>query len=489
MEAQTLVTQLGAWSVGKGSLQYKLTRAVSEAIKHGLLNPGVRLPSERSFAQALSVSRTTVVAAYDTLRETGWVESRSGSGTWISSRSSAVTAARSDAQAGMLASSPLFGLLSSQRERDVVDFALGTTAPLTELRPELFELPPDEYFGLLNDHRYHPLGLSSLRQAIGDYYTNIGLRTRKEEILVTTGAQQAITVCAALFLQRGDTVLVEDPAFFGALDAFRAVGSRISPLPVRADGVSPSLIRDRITATAARLVYLTPTFQNPTGSVMPRSARREVSRIASELGVPIVDDGVLSDLSIDGSPPPPIAADNSEALVLTIGSISKLICANLRVGWVRAPEPIIQRLARLKSAMDLGSPLLTQAIATRLMGAVGEARNLRRAQLKPRRDLLVSLLHRQLPSWKFRVPSGGIFLWVKLPNGDAREFAQVALRHGVAILPGTLMSASEGHTRFLRVPFLGTAETLKSGVTRLATAWRDYESNDRRERPSELTLI
>ena len=194
MEAQTLVTQLGRWSLGKGSLQYKLTRAVSQAIKHGLLNPGIRLPSERSFAQALSVSRTTVVAVYDTLRESGWVESRSGSGTWISSRSSAVMAARSDAQAGVLASSPLLGLLSNQRERDVIDFALGTPAPLTELPPELFTLPPDEYFGLLNDHRYHPLGLSSLREAIGDYYTNIGLRTRKEEILVTTGAQQAITV-------------------------------------------------------------------------------------------------------------------------------------------------------------------------------------------------------------------------------------------------------------------------------------------------------
>src|ERR1700683_3540347 len=172
MEAQTLVTQLGPWPLGKGSLQYKLTRAVSQAIKHGLLNPGVRLPSERSFAQALSVSRTTVVAVYDTLRESGWVESRSGSGTWISSRSSAVIAARNDAQAGMLASSPLLGLLSNQRDHDVVDFALGTTSSLTELQPKLFALPPDEHFGLLNDHRYHPLGLSSLRQAIGDYYTN-----------------------------------------------------------------------------------------------------------------------------------------------------------------------------------------------------------------------------------------------------------------------------------------------------------------------------
>jgi len=326
MESQALITHLGPWSLGKGSLQYKLTSAVVQAIKHGLLNPGVRLPSERSFAQALRVSRTTVVAAYDTLRESGWVESRSGSGTWISRKSSAVMAARSAVQAGVLASSPLLGLLSNQREGEVIDFALGTTAPLTELRPELFTLPPDEYSGLLNDHLYHPLGLSSLRQAVADYYTNSGFSTHKEQILVTNGAQQAIMACAALFLQRGDTALVEDPAFFGALDAFRAVGARISSLPVGTNGVSPSVIRDRITATAARIVYLTPTFQNPTGSVMPRSARKEVSRIVSELGVPTIDDGVLADLNIDGSPPPPLATDNPDALVLTIGSISKLIC-------------------------------------------------------------------------------------------------------------------------------------------------------------------
>jgi DNA-binding transcriptional MocR family regulator len=139
--------------------------------------------------------------------------------------------------------------------------------------------------------------------------------------------------------------------------------------------------------------------------------------------------------------------------------------------------------------MDLGSPLLTQAIAARLLGVVGEARNLRRLQLKPRRDLLVSLLRRQLPEWEFRVPSGGIFLWVKLPSGDAREYAQVALRHGVAVLPGPVMSATENHVRFLRLPFPGSPAILKSGSTRLATAWREYESSDRRERPSHLTLV
>ena len=213
----------------------------------------------------------------------------------------------------------------------------------------------------MHDRLYYPMGLPTLRQAVASYYERAGLPTRPEQVLVTNGAQHAIALCAALYLQRGDSVLVEDPAYFGALDAFRVAGARVSPLPVDAGGVPPAVLRDSITATAARLIYLTPTFQNPTGAVMPKAARREVARIAVELGVPVIDDGTLADLVLDGAPPPLIARFAPAAPVLTIGSLSKLMWPGLRIGWVRAPEPIVERLARLKSANDLGSPLLTQA--------------------------------------------------------------------------------------------------------------------------------
>jgi DNA-binding transcriptional MocR family regulator len=307
--------------------------------------------------------------------------------------------------------------------------------------------------------------------------------------LVTNGAQQAIALCAALFVQRGDTALVEDPAYFGALDALRAVGARISPLPVQANGVRPSVIRDRITATAARLVYLTSTFQNPTGAVMPNAARKEVAQIVTELGVPLIDDATVAEICFGGMTPPPIAADCPDGMVLSIGSLSKLIWAGLRIGWVRATEPTIQRLARLKSACDLGSPLLTQRIAIKLLGAIGEFRRLRGLQLKPRRDLLATLLHRHLPEWKFRVPNGGLFLWVELPQGDSREFAQVAARHGVILLPGPVMSDAEGHVRFIRFPFLAEPETLTDGVNRLVSAWRDYQSSERSQTRGSVTLV
>jgi len=477
MEAQSVVRHLGAWSLGKGSLQQKLVRALMQTVQDGYLIPGSRMPSERSLAQALMLSRTTVVAAYDALREAGWFESRTGSGTWICARSSGVAAARSSARAAALSESPLLNMLGSRGGEDCLDFVLGTPMPLEELPVELFTIPAGEYTAMVRDRHYYPLGLPSLRQAVARMYSQSGLETKDEQVLITNGGQAAISLCAALYLQRGDAVLVEDPTYFGALDAFRSADARITMLAVESEGVRPTVIRDRIQSTAARLVYLTPTYQNPTGSVMPAAARREVGRIISECGVPLIDDSTLADLVLDGTAPPPVAAFAPQAAIITIGSLSKLVCPGLRVGWVRAPAWIIERLARLKSSLDLASPILTQAIGVRLVDEVGRARELRQRQLKPRRDLLAELLRRHLPEWTFRLPRGGLFLWVKLPRGDAREFAQVTLRHGLLILPGPHTSAGGRHESFVRIPFLADPATLRTGVKRLAAAWKDYLSN------------
>ena len=484
MEAHGLVAQLGVWSSGRGPLYRKLARGLVDCIRKGAVHPGMRLPSERSLAQALSISRTTVVAAYEALREGGWLESRVGSGTWVCQSSRNVAAARGAAQAGALAASPLLSLLAHRGDEDVIDLAMGSPLPLRELPLDLFTLPPDEYAALVHDRLSYPLGLPTARQAVASYYSKAGLPTGPEQVLITNGAQHAIALCTALYVQRGDSVLVEDPAYFGALDAFRVAGARVLSLPVEASGVPISVLRDRIIATAARLVYLTPTFQNPTGAVMPSAARREVARIASELAIPVIDDGTLVELGLEGPTPPLIASHAPFAPILTIGSLSKLVWLGLRTGWVRAPEPIIEQLARLKSANDLGSPLLTQAIGVRLLAAIDQVRLLRRRQLKPRRDLLAGLLRRFLPDWKFRLPAGGLFLWVKLPAGDSREFAQVALRYGTLVLPGPTMSQAQQHARFIRLPFLAEDETLRAGVRRLAAAWRDYQSTRGRERPN-----
>ena len=489
MEAPSLARHLGSWSVGEGSLYHKLVRALMQAVRNGFLGPGSRVPSERALARALMTSRTTVVAAYDALRESGWLESRSGSGTWVCARSSAVASARSSARAAVLNDSPLFALLDGARGEDRIDFTFGTPLALEELPSELFTIPPGEYAAMIRDRHCYPFGLAGLRDAVARMFSASGLRTTADQVLITNGGQAAISLCATLYLQRGDSVLVEDPTYFGVLDVFRTAAARITPLPVGSDGVRPSLVYERIRNTAARLVYLTPTFQNPTGSVMPGPARKELARIAGDTGVPVIDDRVLADLALEGPVPPPLAAFAPDAPIVTIGSLSKLVWPGLRVGWVRAPEWIIERLARLRTSVDLGSPHLTQAIAVRLIEHLELARRLRRAQLKPRRDLLAALLRKHLPDWKFRIPSGGLFLWVQLPAGDSRELAQIALRHGVVLLPGPHASAVSRCEKFLRIPFLAEPDTMRAGVRRIAAAWKDYRSNANADREQRMAVV
>ena len=477
---------LGPWSTGPGSLRRKLIGALMDAVRHGGLAPGVRLPSERELASALSVSRTTVVAAYDALREAGWFESRHGSGTWVQTGSVPIALARNAAHVAALARSPLPRLVGRPEQQDVVDLGLGSPLPIN-LDEDLFSLPKDEYHALMRERFHYPLGLPMLRQVVADRYTREGLDTAADQILVTNGAQHAVALVASLCLQRGDLALIEDPTYFGAIDAFRAVGARLSSLPLAGGSVAPSVLRDRLGATAARLIYLTPTCQNPTGAVMGGAARRETARIAADTGTPMIDDRTLADLVFEGSPPPPLAAHAPRAPILTIGSLSKLIGPSLRIGWVRAPVSFIQRLTRLKTAMDLGSPLITQAIAARLIKVTDEARRLRQRQIKPRCDQLALLLRQHLPDWRCSKPAGGLFLWVQLPSGDAREFAQVALRHGVVVIPGPHMSADDQHARFIRLTFLWEKETLHAGVERLAAAWKYFRSLD--HRPPELAVI
>jgi DNA-binding transcriptional MocR family regulator len=203
----------------------------------------------------------------------------------------------------------------------------------------------------------------------------------------------------------------------------------------------------------------------------------------------LIDDCTLADIALEGATPPPLAAYAPQAAIITIGSLSKLVWPGLRVGWVRAPAWIVERLARLKSSLDLASPLLTQTVAVRLVEDIDRARRLRRLQLKPRRDLLAALLRKHLPEWTFRVPSGGLFLWAKLPRGDSRELAQVALRHGVIILPGPHASAAGRYESFLRIPFLAEPETLRTGVKRLSAAWKDYHSNSRPARDPRVVVV
>jgi DNA-binding transcriptional MocR family regulator len=156
-----------------------------------------------------------------------------------------------------------------------------------------------------------------------------------------------------------------------------------------------------------------------------------------------------------------------------------LIWPGLRIGWIRAAENVLERLGRLKAALELGSPLWTQAVAVHLIAVIREARKLRRKQLLPRRDLLADLLKKRLPDWEFRFTDRRSLSLGALAARRCARMAQLVLRHGVLILPGSMMSASGTQSRYVRLPFLAEPATLRLGIDRLAAAWREYQSSTR----------
>jgi DNA-binding transcriptional MocR family regulator len=346
------------------------------------------------------------------------------------------------------------------------------------------DLPP-----LVADHHYLPMGLPALRRAIAAYFEERGLPTSEEQVLVTSGAQQAIALVANVFVDPGKVVLMEDPTYLGAIDAFASFGARPTGLMVGPAGIRVDQLREAMARTAPRVVYLVATCHNPTGTVMPEEHRREIMRDVDRTSALLVEDMTLADFCLDGSPPRAIAAFARGDNVLTIGSMSKFFWGGLRVGWIRGPEALIARLAETKVVSDLGGSILGQAIAAKILDRADQLVRFRQRQARARRDLLARLLREHLPSWSWSKPAGGLSLWVRLPSGNASELAQVALRHGVAIVPGTVNSPEGQHGDCLRLPFVAEPEILKDGIERLSRAWKELCSTPQRTRRGVGVLV
>jgi DNA-binding transcriptional MocR family regulator len=319
---------------------------------------------------------------------------------------------------------------------------------------------------------YSPQGWPSLRRAIAARFEARGVPTTPDEVLVTNGAQQAIDLLGRLLIARNDAVVLEDPTYLGAIDALTLAGAQLVPVPVGPTGADVAVLRRAVTQSAPAFVYLVPSFHNPTGSVMPEGARRDVAQLAETRGVVVVEDESLAELTFGAEPPPPIAAYAPRAAVFTVGSMSKLFWGGLRVGWVRGPRPLITRLTRFKVAADLSGSLLTQALATRLLARRDEVAIVRRRESRRRFERLTGILRERLPDWSWTEPQGGLTLWVRLPTPSAEELARMAPRHGVSIVPGPVHSPSHAFPDRLRLPFVLDEDLLAEGVARLARAWQ-----------------
>jgi DNA-binding transcriptional MocR family regulator len=467
-----LVPLIGDWSSGEGPLYSRLSRAMRSAIEGGELTAGSRLPPERPLAEALGVSRTTVVLAYKGLRELGLVESRQGSGTWVPRRAALSRPVPRDERSRPFLVDSLTRTASDEPS-DTIAFTGACLSGSGLALAEEWRAAEADVAEIASGTGYSPPGWPPLRRAIADHFEARGVPTTPDEILVTNGAQQAIDLVGRLLVGRGETVVLEDPTYLGAIDAFALAGARLLPVPVGPEGTDVGSLRRSTQQAAPALLYLVPSFHNPTGCLMPESARREVAALAERSGVPVVEDESLADLTFGAAPPPPIAAFAPGAPIFTVGSLSKLFWGGLRVGWVRGPRPLVTRLTRLKVAADLSGALLGQALATRLLARRDDVARQRRRESRRRYDRLAQLLREKLPEWSWTEPSGGLTLWVRLPTPSAEELARVAPRHGVSIVPGPVHSPSHGFADRLRLPYVIDEGRLAEGVARLARAWNE----------------
>lgn len=480
---------LGGWRQGEGPAYRRLAAALKAAIDRGDYRAGSRLPAERILARALSVSRTTVVGAYEELRQEGWVESRRGSGSRVRRQARPAPSSRRETLTSQAfrRNTVFRGLIESSGS--TIEF-LGAHLPgAVEFLEDAIGFAGKDLAGWLGHPGYTALGLAPLRAKIAEHIGRSGLPTRPEEVLVTHGAQQAIVLATQLYVQGNDAVVLEDPTYVGAIDVFAAAGARLLPIPMSEEGMRVDALRETLARQAPRLAYFMPTFHNPLGTVESDESRREIVRLCEERGVPIVEDHTLADLTLGITPPPPLAAYARSSPVLTVGSLSKLIWGGLRVGWVRASEEIIERLARLKVMSDLGNSIVSQVVAARLLSRVEEIRETRRRLLTERLEIAALELERRLPDWSWRRPAGGLSLWVRLPRGAAAEFVAVALRHGVSLVAGSTCSPRAAFPEFLRIPFVQEPEVLREGFRRLGEAWSVYSPAARTERASLDVLV
>ncbi len=475
-----------------GPLYLRIADGLKRLIDRGDVALGTVLPAERSLARSLAVSRSTVVAAYERLKRDGWLDSRRGSGTWVRrpdpspERVDAVATGRlflaADGQRGRPATGP--GALPP----DTIDLSVAALPATRAVRRAIDEPHGPELDALLAHHGYLPHGLPELRAAVAAHLAGRGLSTTPDRVVITTGAHQAISLIARQTVQPGDSVIVESPTFPGALDVLRRFGARAVPLPLDDQGVRTDLLEDLVLRSGARLLYVAPDFHNPTGAVLPLARRETIARVAERTGIIVIEDQSMADLDLDGDGlPASIASLAPDGTVLTIGSTAKLCWAGLRIGWIAAPSDWVMRTLATKTVADLGSPLLDQLLAVRLLEQVDAIRAERAEELRPRRDALVAALRDRLPDWEVPVPSGGLSLWVHLPSGNAEEFAELALEHGVAVVPGPALSVDDGNRRAIRMAYVDEPARLVEAVGRLADAWSRFEPAP--PRPSARLLI
>jgi 2-aminoadipate transaminase len=372
-----------------------------------------------------------------------------------------------------VASSPVRDLLALTSRPEVISFAGGLPAP------ELFDLDGVRaaYDLALRDRsvlQYAPTeGNPALRALVADRLTGRGLPT--SDVLITTGSQQALTLVATALLEPGAVVAVQEPTYLAALQCFKMAGARIVPVASDADGLDPVSLRSVVASEKPSLLYLVPTFANPTGRTLSAERRVEIAEIAAEHDLWVVEDDPYGELRYRGSAVAPLASISDRTVYL--GSFSKIGAPGMRLGWLRAPADLLRTLVIVKQAADLHTSTVDQAAAAAYLEHNDLDAHVARlcVEYGARRDAMITALPGTVPvgtTWSD--PDGGMFVWLRLPGeADSAVLLKEALRHDVAFVPGAPFFATTPDHATFRMSFTtNTPAEIVEGMARLAKVLR-----------------
>jgi GntR family transcriptional regulator/MocR family aminotransferase len=461
----------------------QIADGVCAAALDGRLKPGHRLPPTRDLARQLGVNRNTVVAAYETLGTEGWVRSHTGRGTFLVQRpGNASDGAESPPESGAwftafsrTAEGAESGSLKSIYRLVIADEGISFVGsyPAGELMPvEPFSRAMNTAIrdGGPGALAYGPTaGHPPLKETIAAEMRRAGAQVGADEILVTNGAQQAIELVFRAFVERGDAVIIEEPTYTGALSVLGSLGARVVGVPVDDEGIRPDLLAIALERHHPRLLYVQPTFQNPTTRVMSETRRRELLALANRYRCLVVEDDWAGDLRFEGEDLPSLYALDHGRHVIYLSTFSKKLMPGLRVGWLAAPQPALDRLVELKRIQDCGtSPLLQSALHVFLReGGLDEHLDRVRPVYRDRRDLMLQALQRHFPAEaQWSRPVGGLFVWVTMPDGfDGEDLFGAAQQRGVLFSRGELFhSDGSGRNTFRLTYSTASPSQIESGV-------------------------
>ena len=466
----------------------QIARGIAEAVRAGRLRPGEKLPGTRRLATTLAVHRNTVIAAYDELVAEGWLESRQTGGTYVSAAMPDVGPRPAPAPGAGALGFALHPLPPDQpyplRPKDLPPGTLnlgGTDAELRLVpvealgrayRRALAEAGPDLLGG------GDPRGHLALRTALaGMLAATRGLTTGPEGMILTRGSQMALYLVAKALLRPGDVVAVEQLGYRPAWESLAHTGARLVPVPVDAHGMDIDALEALAAREDLRAVYLTPHHHYPTTVTLHPGRRLRLLALARAKGIAVVEDDYDAEFHYEGRPVLPLAAGDPAGVVVYAGTLSKILAPGLRQGFVVAPPPLIDRLARHRVSLDLqGDQAVEAALAALIAEREVQRHALRMRRIyQARRDHLVGALRAHLPhALAFTPPLGGMAIWCRVADGiDAEAWADRALDLGVAVASGRRFDFDGRPVPFFRLGFAGLAEKeLTEAVGRLASAIR-----------------